>query len=600
MIVAYHLFPGFLPGGFIAVEVFFCISGFLITSKLIHEANEAGEIHYWRFIKSRLNRLYPTLLFCVLVSLTLGVLVHADVLTGARLNALSALTFTTNLVQLFSGGSYENSYLPNIFEHTWFLGLIFQFYLVLPLLLKVFLALMKKRRDAIRYFGLTMLILGIVSAALMIVYGGLFGMPDRAYFSLDSHMAAFCFGAAFAVFNFFFPRAPRTKKHLPTTIFAASAAAIIVMAIFLRYSNPLSFMIGLPATGLLTVVIIACVIRQQRNIRERRKTYTIVRIFEGLGNLSYGIYLLHWPLYILLPHLLTPDTASYGYALTNIALCLLLSSFVFEFFRTDNLRRKITKMTTVSRVSYGMLVLVLVAASVVSLVRAPRVSSISEQLSQAAGQESEEIISTATYTGDYLRADLILDRSLTTLQEQLKLAKKDKPAVKPNTSIAAKNANEADVLVLGDSVTLGAKAAIESTIVKSFVDAKESRGIETATGLLANYAARGPLPRTIVISLATNERPINDKTIEDIVKVAGKNKTYILVTAYAGPLQPRETQNAALKHYADKHANVYVADWWSIAHNNWSLMYADHIHLNPEGRQAYANMLSNVLKGVRR
>ena len=71
----------------------------------------------------------------------------------------------------------------------------------------------------------------------------------------------------------------------------------------------------------------------------------------------------------------------------------------------------------------------------------------------------------------------------------------------------------------------------------------------------------------------------------------------MLITAYAGPLQPREKQNAALKAFADSHQNVYLADWWSIAHNNWSLMYADHIHLNPEGRTTYANMLNNVLKG---
>ena len=85
----------------------------------------------------------------------------------------------------------------------------------------------------------------------------------------------------------------------------------------------------------------------------------------------------------------------------------------------------------------------------------------------------------------------------------------------------------------------------------------------------------------------------------DIINVAGNNHKFILVTAYAGPLQPRDTQNAALKSFASARSNVYIADWWAVSHDNWSLMYADHIHLNPSGRTAYANLLSNVIKGMR-
>ena len=181
-----------------------------------------------------------------------------------------------------------------------------------------------------------------------------------------------------------------------------------------------------------------------------------------------------------------------------------------------------------------------------------------------------------------------------------------KIAAKPSNQPAvingkgAKNANSANVLVLGDSVTLGAKQALESTIPNTYVDAKESRSIITATGIIAGYSAKGKLPNTIVISLATNEYHITDSLLQSIVNSAGKDKTFILVTAYAGPQQPREKQNAALKSYADKHDNVYIADWWEIAHNNWSLMYADHIHLNPEGRITYANLIYSTIRSARR
>jgi len=599
LIVIYHLFHEFLPGGFLAVEIFFCLSGFLVANKLAQNVLADGNFKYGKFLLGRLKRLYPTLLFCVLLTLACGLMVNPDILTGARTNTLAALTFTTNFFQLFMGGTYENSYLPNVFEHTWFLALIFQFYIVVPIVLKFFIAVTKNRKNALKTFGVSMIVLGIISWILMFFYGGVFGMPDRAYFALDSHMTAFCFGAAFAVFSQLNPRPPRTTKRLATIAMFVSLAAIAALAFFLRFDNPLTFMFGFAIVTILTLIIITCIIKLQRNIRERHKTNNLVRIIESTGSLSYGIYLFHWPLFILLPQILTPDTEEWGYAVINVGISIVLASVIYNILRIKNLRRKFIKQPLVLRICYCLVAVALVATSTVTLVRAPRVSSIAEQLSDSANRSTETVVSTAAESVDYLKATGLLEQTTDVLLRNFDRAKTEKPEVDPSTVVAVASANDADVLVIGDSVTLGAKVAIESTISRSFVDAKESRGIETATGLIAGYAASGHLAKTIVISLATNERNITELTLRDIVNVAGNDHNFVLITAYAGPLQPRDKQNAALKAFADSHQNVYLADWWAIAHNNWSLMYADHIHLNPEGRTTYANMLRNVLGGMR-
>ena len=599
LIVFYHLFRNILPGGFIAVEIFFCLSGFLIAAKLAQSVLADGNFKYDSFLLGRLKRLYPTLLFCVLLTLAFGLVVNPDIFTGARSNTLGALTFTTNFFELFTGGAYENSYLPNVFEHTWFLALIFQFYLIMPLILKLFIALTKNRKNALKSFGVSMIALGIISWILMFFYGGIFGMPDRAYFALDSHMTAFCFGAAFAVFSQLNPRPPRTTKRLATIAMFASLGAILALSFVLHFDNPLTFMLGFHAVTILTLIIVACIVKLQRNIRERHKTNNLVRIIESAGSLSYGIYLFHWPLYILLPQILTPDTREWGYVVINIGVSVTLASITYNVLRIKNLRRKFMKQPLFARIGYAVVAVVLVGASAVTLVRAPRVSSIAEQLSSSANRPAETVIGAASENVDYLKAVDLLKQTTKTLSEKFDLAKNTETEIDPATVKTVTSANDADVLVIGDSVTLGAKAAIESTISKSFVDAKESRGIETATGLIAGYAASGHLAKTIVISLATNQRNITELTLRDIVNVAGNDHNFVFITAYAGPLQPRDKQNAALKAFADSHQNVYLADWWSIAHNNWSLMYADHIHLNPEGRTTYANMLRNVLGGMR-
>lgn len=598
-IVTYHLFREFLPGGFLAVEIFFCLSGFLVTGKLIREIKTSGKIHYDTFLRSRFERLFPTLLVCVIISLVLGIFANPDVLTGARTNTLTALTFSTNISELIAGGNYENAYLPNIFEHTWFLALLFQFYIVLPLIFKIFLKICDKSRSAIRSSGIVLFVLGISSVILMACYGGFFGMPDRAYFALDSHMAALCFGSAFAVFNYLKPRSPRTVKRFPFLSLIAILAAMAALTFFFSYNKTTSFIIAMPAMTCLTIAALASIIHLQNNVHERRKTKNIIRVFEKAGSLSYGVYLYHWPLMILLPHLLPDDTAMWGYAIINVFLSYVMSAATYKIVQIENPLKKFRKRRRISRISRVAFATAIAIIAAITLVRAPKTSSIAEQLSSAAGQSAEELTKQSSEEVNYLDLPAILEESVTVLDNNLRLAQNQELLPAPSGSLAATNVHDAKVLVIGDSVTLGAKQAIEATIAKSFVDAKENRGIETARGIIANYGSSGRLPAIIIISLATNYRNITDDILQGIINAAGNNHKIILVTAYAGPLQPRETQNATLKKYASSRNNVYVADWWAVSHDNWSLMYADHIHLNPSGRTAYANLLSNVIKGMR-
>ena len=595
LIVVYHLFRSFLPGGFIAVDIFFAISGFLIIGKLLRES-EPGKIHYGRFIIDRLLRIFPALLVCVLLTLIVALFVHPDILAGMRANTIAALTFTTNIVQLVTGGSYENTIAPNLFQHTWFLALEMQFYLLAPLLLMSIIDAAKKRKTAIRVAGIVFALLAVASEVLLAVYGGLFGQVDRAYFAIDSHMGAFCIGAAFAVFNYLVPRTPRTPKLVPAIGLVLSLVIISILSFKLEYTSAATYFFGLPFTGLLTAIMLFCIIKLQPNIRTRHKPMNIIRIFEYLGSLSFGIYLFHWPLYILLPNLLPAGTPIWVYALINIAISTLLAIACNRLLNV-NRRLKMLKYYKTRRFAYVAVLFVMLIPAAFSFIRMPETSSITKQLHEMAEQEPDE---TSDSSVTYLGLDNLQKTISELLTAQFKIAGNSSNQPKITDGSGAKSVGSSNVLILGDSVTLGAKQALESTIPGAYVDAKESRSIITATGILAGYSAKEKLPNTIVISLATNEYNITDSLLQSIINTAGKNKTFILVTAYAGPQQPREKQNAALKSYAAKHDNVYVADWWEIAHNNWSLMYADHIHLNPEGRITYANLIYNTIRSATR
>lgn len=597
LIIIYHLFRSALPGGFIAVEIFFTISGFLIFTKLIRTFAKNRRLHYGKFILSRLVRLLPTLLICIELTLILSFFVHPDVLAGTRWNTLAALTFTTNIKELITGGAYENTISPNLFEHTWFLALEFQFYLLAPLLVTFVMGSFKQNRRGAKILGITLSMFAIVSMALMATYGGIFNQPNRAYFALDSHFAGFCLGGALAVFNYLIPRTPRTQKIIPATGLILSLTIITILAFKLTFSSSMTYYFGLPFTAILTVIMLFCIIKLQPNIHVRRRSTIPLQLVEKLGSYSYGLYLFHWPLYLLLPNILPAQVATWLAPVLNLVISFILAYSCVHYLHS-NRAKQVIKTSLWRRCAYAVCVLALLIPSIFALLRAPDISSITAQLQAMQGSNAEQTRTVAAV--DYVGITATLNQTQRVVLRELDTVTSRDTSNDTETSHAAADANSAQVLVIGDSVTLGAKQALEATIDGVYVDAVESRGIWTARNLLANYAAAGRLPDTIVISLITNEFTITDNLLQSIIDTAGAGHNFVFVTGYAGPQQPRETQNQVLKNYVNHHTNVYLADWWELAHNNWSLMYADHIHLNPEGRSAYANLLNNVIRSIKR
>jgi peptidoglycan/LPS O-acetylase OafA/YrhL len=599
LIIIYHLFKNVLPGGFIAVEIFFAISGFLIFNKLVREYEKNGKVAYWKFIRRRIGRLLPGLIICILLTLFLSFLVNPDAIAGLRINTLSALTFTTNIKELAVGGAYENSITPNLFEHTWFLALEMEFYLLAPLLVNIIMGSAKKIRSGAKILLWTLLVLAVFSAVLMAIYGGIFNMQDRAYFAIDSHLCSFCLGGVLAIFNYLVPRTPRTKKSIPAIDVVASLAVITILAAKLTFNNPLTYTFGMPLVAVLAVIILFCIVKLQPNARMhyRVATNVFIRVTERLGKYSYGLYLIHWPLYFLLPSILPYDTEPSVLAVLNIAISLAITHYIVKYFDSDKLKVKFLASPQFRSATAVVSVFLLIPAAL-ALIRAPQASSITEELNALAEQGTEQLEAASI---DFIGAADALKDTHDALLYQLNLeANHNADPVPQSVSHAAADVHSAHVLVVGDSVTLGAKAALEATISNTYVDAMKSRGMWSARNILATYAASGHVPDIIVISLITNDYPITDSLLQGVIDAAGPRHTYVFVTGYAGPLQPRETHNATLKNFANQRSNVYLADWWEIAHNNWSLMYADHIHLNPEGQAAYAKLINNVIRSTKR
>lgn len=316
-VMAFHFFPTVLPGGFIGVDVFFVLSGFLITTLLVRERVRTTRVSLRAFWVRRVRRLVPALVLVVVTCTAFAGVLGGDVLVGIRSQVAGALTFSSNWVYIAEGATYSNDLSPQVYQNFWSLAVEEQFYLLWPLALVAVYATKRSRTVGLVATGA----IGVASAVLMAVTYQVGEDPSRVYYGTDTHLFGLMAGAFFALW--FAPREPGDdarptwwRVHRPTVGWERSAvvlvgllsgSGLVVLALFLRTGSPFTYRGGLVLASVATVGVVATVVRGQR----------VARLVERgplrwVGQRSYGLYLWHWPLVVLVAQVL--DGALPGHA----------------------------------------------------------------------------------------------------------------------------------------------------------------------------------------------------------------------------------------------------------------------------------------------
>ena len=569
-IVAYHFLrsSGWLTGGFVFIELFLLVSGFLMTAKILREYQKTGQVAIGRFILKRVLRLWPLVVLTIVISLASAFFTPHELLAGLRQDSLAGATFSTNIVEIINGRGYEDTISPNLFGHLWFVALELQLCVLLPIVLSLTIMSAGGRKAALRRSLAVVVLLAIVSALLSGLYGGYWGKADRAYYAPDTQAYAFFMGAALAIWRALHPLRERRRRFGAGIRLVLSLAGLATLSCLLRYGEVRNYYWGLPLAAFLSLVLVSSLLRIQRR---RTILPNFCRLAEFFGRYSFGVYLFHYPLMLLVAR-------CFNLVLSLRIVIVLVLSLVLTLL-CQELLSLLAKRKLIALLALFLLV---VPATVV-LVSSPKESPIMQEISQ---NKTETQSITIRYVQDFNNSRL----------EQLlsEAAERTGESAESAEAVAAQSPNDAKVLVIGDSVCLGAKLDMESIIPGVFVDAEESRGVEKAVPILNQVAASGNIPPIVIVSLTTNERYFSDELMQSIVEAA-RGSRVIFVTGYAGPEQPRESQNEAIRNFANGHENVFYADWWEISHDNWDIMYADHIHLDIEGRKIYAQLLYNTI-----
>ncbi len=312
-VILYHAGVSWVPGGLLGVDVFFVLSGYLITSLLLREVRGGGTVNLRAFWARRARRLLPALLLVLIAVMLWAALDRSLDIHSIRLDVTSALLYVANWRFAFSHqGYFSSSVTPSPVRHLWSLGVEEQFYLLWPLLVAGVVAVVRFgpwlarriRRQGPGEVGsgrrsvFVLAVLGTAASTGWLVYGALHGTgASRLYYGTDTRALALLTGAALAS-CVPLPRSPgavRTSIHAVRRWSLAGALALGgLITIFVKVSGQdrLLYRGGFLAVAVLVAMVIATLIRAPRGPLSRLLGMPPL---AHIGRISYGLYLWHWP-----------------------------------------------------------------------------------------------------------------------------------------------------------------------------------------------------------------------------------------------------------------------------------------------------------------
>lgn len=575
LVLVYHLFPGALPGGFLGVDVFFAISGFLITSLLLRELDANGRIRLVAFWQRRARRLLPALALVLLVCTSLALLVQGDLLVRIGSQLAGAALFVSNWVFIANGADYFARDTPELLRNTWSLSIEEQFYILLPLLI---IALWRLRNRVTR--AVPLMVLGIASAALMFELSVQDADPTRIYFGSDTHTFGLLLGAAAATLLQRTDAAPQRPPTLAVQILSLVAAlagfAILgALAFTLVEGSPASFQGGFQLATVAALVVIIAVTREGVWVGRALDVLPL----RWIGERSYGIYLWHWPLLLVIGAAARPwssgPAAPWIIGALTLAVTLVIAAASYRFVeqpvRRLGLRRSIRRLAgiramqapTSRAVAFGLVgvLCITVPATGVAIATAPQLTSAAEAVARGKAELEER-------------------------------SAKPTPTPSPSPEDAPITPEGRDISAIGDSVMLASLPELSAALPDIIVDAEVSRGLGAGLEIVSGLDADGALRGVLVVGLGTNG-PINVDDLESLRQLAG-TRPVVLVNAH-GDREWIPGVNQLLAEFANSYRGVVVADWDTAVTGVPDALADDGIHPNQSGGDVYAQSIADAL-----
>jgi peptidoglycan/LPS O-acetylase OafA/YrhL len=592
-VIAFHEgIPG-LRGGFLGVDVFFVLSGFLITDLLVAQYQRDGRLILRDFWVRRARRLLPAL-GLVLITVTAAVTVfEPGEVAGLRDALLGALTFSSNWSQALAHQSYFTAFgPPPPLQHLWSLAVEEQFYLAWPLVLAVGLGRTLRRRLAAA-LAWTAAVLSALLMAMIYVPGS---DPSLVYYGTDTHASALLIGAALALT---FPLArlramsPMAARRLDVIGIVGLIALAWAIAHF-SGSNQTLYPDGLVFAALAAGVVVTAAAAPG-----------LIADVLGWGPLrwlgvrSYGIYLWHWPVIALFAAVAGPGHNPAEVRLAETALPIALAAVSWRVVEEPILRRGLRAELLRRRAQLAGLVgaarhqplRALPLAVPGALIAVACVAGYG-LLNPPGGPTLEQQIA----AGEKVSAATQLSHGAAGRGTPRAAARRGRNAA-ATAAVASAPVSGAMITAIGDSVMLSCAGWLDDALPGIYINAVMSRQMPSGVQVVRRLAASGRLRPVLLLGLGTNGN-MAAAEINQVRSIIGPHRWLVLINTYE-PRAWEQPVNATIADAARRDPHVLLANWYGAIENHASLLRDDQVHPLPPGAVLYTRVIKAVIESIR-
>jgi peptidoglycan/LPS O-acetylase OafA/YrhL len=557
-VMLYHLGFSWIPGGFLGVDLFFVISGYVITRLLLDSIARSGGLDLRAFYKARVRRLFPPLIFMILAtSIYIGIWAP-DTVRRFVSDAPFSLFGAMNWWLVFRHTDYFDSIArPPLLQHTWSLGVEAQFYLIWPLILLVVLRYLGKNKIP----GAALFIAAVSGIALLVlsfqVDAANTSQISHVYFGTDTHSIGLFLGAALAVSWIPQNLKENVEKRAQDFIDGIGIFGFIGMIatfLFIDESDPTLYKLAFPLAGIFGCAIITSIVHPA----SRFAPILSSKIAIWVGERSYAIYLWHWVVFqVTRP---TVDIEGSAWALTTLRVLIVValadislrlvelpirSGLVEYWFKGMKYRTKRVKLRQKSLIA-ALLLLLLTSTTIISvdaIARSDRaMATVKAELTQEPPSPSQEVLPTDTD----------------------------------------------GLWVTGDSVILGIRFELETRSHIALINARVGRQAPELIDVMV-HDKLNMSGSTVVFNLGNNNK-LSEEEVAAIFEEV-KNQPKIIVVNTAVPRGWRDENNVLIAQYAQRFGAVLI-DWNAISTGHPEYFAPDGVHLVPAGVRAYVDAIS--------
>ncbi|KRL57088.1 acyltransferase family protein [Furfurilactobacillus rossiae] len=606
-VIAYHLLPAALPGGFLGVPIFFGLTGYLVTDSFLNLINKGTSLAVNHFYKRRIQRLYPALVAMLALTSTYITLFARNLLVGLRGTIVTNLLYVYNWFEINHGQSYFDRFNgESPFTHLWTLSIEGQFYLFWPFIIWGLVKLFKRRS---RVAG-ALMVGAVISALLMAVLFKDANQVNRVYYGTDTRAFSILMGAALA--------AVWPANHLNANLHAAGqrllnwVGGISLLVMFILYwvmtgTSSFTYRGGMFLFSIFATAMIAVIVHPGASWNK----WLTNPVFNWVGKRSYGIYLYQFPVMIFYEQRVV-NIAQHTVlnALAELVLILLLAELSYRFIEQPIAHGRFTSWWAMVKApktwrQYPREVItsaVLVLASLITMVgyaqatprKKPPVDAVTKHIKAAGKQTAKKNREVAAQKGAFDASEKATAQTNQKANKQLSAQQKKLAKafdLQPATMLSAQHIS---LTAVGDSVLVDNADSLQQVFGHAYVDAKVGRQVWEAPSVIQSLKKRHLLASTVLINLGTNS-PLTQTQIDNVLKAVGPKRKVFWVNTMVPTKTWQNQVNDLIAINAKRSKQVYLVDWYGASHDQPSWFGPDHVHPNPQGSIAYTRLVTNTV-----